>query len=102
MTGTAKQHHSGQAATATVGRVTGVRSSVVDVWFPQDLPELNTRLEVTGEATIIIEVISQVDAHRVRGIALTPHSGFSQGGRSYQHRATAAGTRGRTVVGASI
>jgi F-type H+-transporting ATPase subunit beta len=79
MTGTAKQHHNSQAATATVGRVTGVRSSVVDVWFPQDLPELNTRLEVTGEATIIIEVISQVDAHRVRGIALTPTAGLARG-----------------------
>ena len=36
-------------------------------------------LKLRGEATIIIEVISQVDAHRVRGIALTPTAGLARG-----------------------
>jgi F-type H+-transporting ATPase subunit beta len=61
------------------GKVVALRSSVVDVWFPRDIPELNTQLEVPQEPPIIIEVITQVDAHTVRGIALTPTSGLARG-----------------------
>lgn len=61
------------------GRVVALRSSVVDVWFPEALPELNIQLEVAGETPIILEVVSQVDAHTVRAIALTPTSGLARG-----------------------
>jgi F-type H+-transporting ATPase subunit beta len=61
------------------GKVVALRSSVVDVWFPHGVPELNSQLEVPGDPPIIIEVISQLDAHAVRGIALTPTAGLARG-----------------------
>ncbi|WP_204137950.1 F0F1 ATP synthase subunit beta [Halomicronema sp. CCY15110] len=61
------------------GRVASLRSSVVDVWFATGLPELNTQLKVVGEQPIIMEVVSQVDEHIVRCIALTPTSGLARG-----------------------
>nr|WP_302849265.1 F0F1 ATP synthase subunit beta [Leptolyngbya sp. LK] len=61
------------------GRVLALRSSVVDVCFAEGLPELNTRLEVPGEPPVILEVVSQVDEHVVRCMALTPTSGLARG-----------------------
>lgn len=61
------------------GKVVALRSSVVDVWFPEQLPELNTQLEIYQDPPIIIEVITQVDASTVRGIALTPTAGVARG-----------------------
>jgi F-type H+-transporting ATPase subunit beta len=61
------------------GKVIALRSSVVDVWFPKRVPELHTQLEVPGDKPTIIEVVSQLDAHTVRGIALTPTSGIARG-----------------------
>ncbi len=61
------------------GKVVALRSSVVDVWFPEQVPGLNIRLEVPQDPPIIIEVITQVDAHTVRGIALTPTAGLARG-----------------------
>jgi F-type H+-transporting ATPase subunit beta len=79
MTSTATPYRPGQRAASTVGRVTGLRSSVVDIWFSEELPELNTQLEVPGDPRVILEVISQIDAHRVRAIALTPTAGLARG-----------------------
>jgi len=66
-------------ADRAIGRVVSLRSSVVDVWFNGKIPELNTQLEVPGDSPIIIEVISQLDEHTVRGVALTPTSGLARG-----------------------
>jgi F-type H+-transporting ATPase subunit beta len=63
----------------TTGKVIALRSSVVDVWFPHQIPELQTQIEVTGEHPVVIEVVSQLDAHTIRGIALTPTSGLARG-----------------------
>jgi F-type H+-transporting ATPase subunit beta len=79
MTSTATHHRKDREAALAVGKVTGLRSSVVDIWFPRDLPELDTQLEAPGDPPIIIEVVSQIDAHRVRGIALTPTAGVARG-----------------------
>jgi F-type H+-transporting ATPase subunit beta len=78
MTSAAVQRRASET-NAAIGRVVSLRSSVVDVWFADNLPELNTQLEVPGDEPIIIEVVSQVDAHTVRGIALTPTSGLARG-----------------------
>ena len=59
-------------------------------------------LKLRGEATIIIEVISQVDAHRVRGIALTPTAGLARGAEVINTGQPLQVPVGRTVVGASI
>ncbi len=63
----------------TQGKVISVRSSVVDVWFGNNLPPINT-LILTGEnKEIFIEVLSQLDNNRVRCIALTPTQGLARG-----------------------
>jgi F0F1-type ATP synthase beta subunit len=61
------------------GEVLALRSSVVDVGFAHSLPELYTRLDVSGDPAIVLEVVSQLDAHTVRAIALTPTTGLARG-----------------------
>jgi len=60
------------------GEVVSVRGSVVDVFFQAHLPAINTVLSAGLENEIIIEVLAQLDAQRVRGIALTPTQGLSR------------------------
>jgi len=64
--------------TRNTGTVYAVRGSVVDVMFAVHLPSINTLLQ-TDDGKIIIEVMSQLDAHIVRGIALTPSQGLARG-----------------------
>jgi F-type H+/Na+-transporting ATPase subunit beta len=60
------------------GVVVSVRGSVVDIMFDGHLPPINSLLHAR-EGKIAIEVLSQLDAHRVRGIALTPTQGLARG-----------------------
>jgi F-type H+/Na+-transporting ATPase subunit beta len=61
------------------GNVVSVRGSVVDVRFDQHLPEIYSLLRAGNDGRIAIEVLAQLDAHRVRGIALTPTQGLARG-----------------------
>src|SRR5674476_370274 len=61
------------------GKVISVRGSVVDVWFENNLPTIYTSLHSGKDNQIVIEVLTQLDVHRVRGIALTPTQGLSRG-----------------------
>lgn len=61
------------------GRVVAIRGSVVDVWFPDRLPVINTLLYGGPEQMIVIEVQTHLDEHEVRGIALTPAQGLARG-----------------------
>ncbi|WP_442510419.1 F0F1 ATP synthase subunit beta [Novipirellula sp. SH528] len=61
------------------GKVVAVRGSVVDVCFTQRLPAIHTMLRAGTDQEIAIEVLAQLDAHRVRGIALTPTQGLARG-----------------------
>jgi F-type H+-transporting ATPase subunit beta len=70
---------SDQNASARLGTIVSVRGSVVDVRFPSHLPPINTLLRVGRERQVFIEVWSQLDAQRVRGIALTPTQGLARG-----------------------
>lgn len=60
------------------GVVISVRGSVVDIVFDERLPPINSLLHAR-DGKIAIEVLSQLDAHRVRGIALTPTQGLARG-----------------------
>ncbi len=62
------------------GLVVSVRGSVVDIVFDEHLPPINSLLHAR-DGKIAIEVQSQLDAHRVRGIALTPTQGLARGMR---------------------
>jgi F-type H+/Na+-transporting ATPase subunit beta len=61
------------------GTVVSLRGSVVDVRFDERLPPIFTVLRAGARREIVIEVLIQLDAHCVRGIALTPTQGLARG-----------------------
>ena len=61
------------------GSVTAVRGSVVDVRFESHLPLISSVLHTGASGQIVVEVMTQVDAKHVRGIALTPTQGVCRG-----------------------
>ena len=61
------------------GKIISVRGSVVDVWFENNLPSIYTLLQTGKDKEIAIEVLSQLDEHRVRGIALNATQGLARG-----------------------
>ncbi|MBE0583760.1 MAG: F0F1 ATP synthase subunit beta, partial [Desulfofustis sp.] len=61
-----------------VGTVASVRGSVVDIQFDKHLPPIYSLL-LAKDGKIVIEVLAQVDAHHVRGVALTPTQGLARG-----------------------
>ncbi|MFG0294449.1 MAG: hypothetical protein ACF8PG_00975, partial [Maioricimonas sp. JB045] len=63
------------------GRVISVRSSVVDVHFATELPAVNSCLIVhtDSHAETLVEVLAQLDATTVRGIALQSTRGIARG-----------------------
>jgi F-type H+-transporting ATPase subunit beta len=69
------------ATLSPCGTVVAVRGSVVDVRFAQGLPPIHTVLRAGAAGKIVIEVFAQLDAQRVRGIALTPTQGLARGMR---------------------
>ena len=58
------------------GKLVSVRGSVVDIRFEGYLPPIYSLLHA---GDVAIEVLTQLDAHRVRGIALTPTQGLARG-----------------------
>jgi F-type H+-transporting ATPase subunit beta len=69
----------GTTHSANSGVVVSVRGSVVDIQFDARLPPIYSVLRTGAEQQIVIEVLVQLDAHRVRGIALTPTQGLARG-----------------------
>jgi F-type H+-transporting ATPase subunit beta len=67
------------ATASNRGAVVSVRGSVVDVRFDQCLPPILSVLHAGTEGKIVVEVMEQLDARRVRGIALTPTQGLARG-----------------------
>ena len=69
-------------ASATIsncGAVVSVRGSIVDVRFDQHLPPIYSMLHAGADSQVVMEVLSQLDANRVRCIALTPTQGIARG-----------------------
>jgi F-type H+-transporting ATPase subunit beta len=63
----------------SIGKIISIRGSVLDIWFDDQLPAIYTLLRAGKEGKVAIEVLSQLDIHRVRGIALTPTQGLYRG-----------------------
>ncbi len=61
------------------GVVASVRGSVVDVAFGQQLPPVHSLLRAGAQQQIVLEVLAQQDAQRVRCIALTSTQGLARG-----------------------
>lgn len=72
------QEMAGSIPSVNSGTVVSVRGSIVDIVFEKHLPPINSLLHA-GEGLIAIEVLSQLDAHRVRGIALMATQGLARG-----------------------
>jgi len=62
-----------------VGQVSAVRGSVLDVHFPEKPPPIHSLLFSGNKDRIIVEAADHVDAHLVRGIALTATAGLAKG-----------------------
>jgi F-type H+-transporting ATPase subunit beta len=60
------------------GIVVSVRGSVIDIRFDGHLPPIYSLLHAK-DGGIAIEVLTQLDSHQVRGIALTPTQGLARG-----------------------
>ena len=69
--------HSGVNA-LNLGKVVSVRGSVVDIKFDGHLPPIYSLL-LAKDGDCVIEVLAQIDSHRVRGIALTATQGLARG-----------------------
>ncbi|MGD7036121.1 F0F1 ATP synthase subunit beta [Methylotuvimicrobium buryatense] len=62
-----------------VGSVVSITGSVVDIRFDCCLPPIHTILYAGDDRRVIIEVLTQLDDSRVRGIAMTPTQGLARG-----------------------
>ncbi len=61
------------------GKIISLRGSVIDVAFDKNLPPIYTLLRSGKNKQVFIEVLSQLDDHSVRGIALNPTQGLARG-----------------------
>ena len=68
-----------ETGSPNLGSIVSVRGGVVDVRFDRRLPPIFSVLHAGTEGKIIVEVMAQLDATRVRGIALTPTEGLARG-----------------------
>jgi F-type H+/Na+-transporting ATPase subunit beta len=66
-------------AEKNIGTVVSVRGSVIDVHFPEKLPNLYNRLLMGVRQEIAVEVITHLDSKTVRCVALNPSQGLSRG-----------------------
>jgi len=73
-----KQEMTDSNRASNTGFVVSVRGSVVDILFEKYLPPVYSLLHAL-QGKVTIEVLSQLDAHRVRGISLTPTQGLARG-----------------------
>lgn len=72
-------HAAGEEPGSNRGSVIAVRESVVDVRFPQRLPDLLHRLDAGPAADVVLEVVAHLSSDVVRAIALRPTSGLFRG-----------------------
>ncbi len=84
---------------ANTGRIEAVRGSVVDAFFQQHIPSIYHVLKAGDQGEVVIEVISHLDAHTVRGIALTTTRGLSRGSLVSDTRETLQVPVGERVLG---
>src|SRR6202167_5780493 len=86
------------AAALNQGSVAAVRGSVVDVHFEHRLPDIYSVLRAGADSHVIIEVMTQLDAHHVRGIALTPTQGLARGMRVADSRLPLQAPVGKSII----
>lgn len=65
----------------TIGTIVAVRGSVIDIAFPEALPEIHNLLQILKQKQIVIEVVAYLTSEIIRGIALTSTQGIARGDR---------------------
>jgi F-type H+/Na+-transporting ATPase subunit beta len=58
------------------GKVTAIRGSVIDAYFPEKIPDIPNLLKA---GNVFFEVVLHLDSNTARGIALTPTQGLKRG-----------------------
>ena len=66
-------------AALSAGTIEAVRGSVVDARFNERIPSIFHILRTGDDGDVVVEVTAHLDAHTIRGIALTPTRGLSRG-----------------------
>lgn len=61
------------------GKILAVRGSVIDCTFTDHLPVMHSELRTGREREVVVEVVSQLNTHTVRGIALSSTRGLARG-----------------------
>lgn len=67
--------------TSNQGSIVSIRGSVVDIVFPDRLPEQNNLLKAGTNERVALEVITYISSEIVRTIALSPIRGLARGSR---------------------
>ncbi|MDD3617975.1 MAG: F0F1 ATP synthase subunit beta [Desulfobulbaceae bacterium] len=81
------------------GTLRAVRSTVVDIDCPGDLPPLYSIMRTGPKMKTVVEVIDHVGEHVARGIALTPTAGLAKGDRAAGDGRTIEVPIGRELLG---
>ena len=90
-----------QTATAQkVGKVVQVIGPVIDIEFPEGLPEIYNAVRIVSEGGVGVEkidVVAEVEQHlgenRVRAVAMKPTDGMTRGMERHRHRRAHFGAR---------
>ncbi len=82
-----------------IGIVDAVRGSVVDARFSERIPSIFHVLTAGAGDSVIIEVVSHLDARTIRGVALTSTRGLSRGSPIADTRQTLRVPVGQEMLG---
>jgi F-type H+/Na+-transporting ATPase subunit beta len=76
------EQQSSGGGTANVGRIEEIQGVVVEVVFPEDLPEINSALTIErdgDEGPLVLEVQQHLGDDRVRAVAMDSTDGLARG-----------------------
>lgn len=82
-----------------VGTIREVRGSVVDVFFPGEIPPMLSVLRCGEEQSVVLEVAVHVNERTARAMALTPTQGLARGDTARGDGSTLTAPVGRNVLG---
>ena len=61
------------------GTIVRIRGNVIDAVFPGRMPSLRNQLQTATDRKVVVEVVSHITAHTVRGMALNSTQGLARG-----------------------
>jgi F-type H+-transporting ATPase subunit beta len=85
--------------TRNKGYIIAIRGSIIDIQFPERLPELQNLLQVESAEKVLIEVTGHLDEHVARGLALTSTRNLKRGLTVYDNDRTVMVPVGEPLLG---